>query len=65
MNQLLALLKKSLPVPMPTIRPSIWIPRRVSAVSNWMSAIEANASIQLSIQPRNGPTLGTIRLVKT
>ena len=64
-NQLLALAKKSLPVPIPMIRPCIWTPRRVSEVSNWMSAIAANASIQLSIQPRNGPIFGTIRLVNT
>ena len=64
-NQLLAPLKKSLPVPIPMIRPSIWIPRSVRTVSNWSNAIDANASIQLSSQPRNGPMRGTIRLVKT
>ena len=64
-NQVFALLKKSLPVPIPMIRPSIWRPRSVNTVSNWMSAIEAKARSQLSIQPRNGPIFGTIRLVKT
>ena len=64
-NQPVALLKKSLPVPIPMIFPSIWMPLRVRFVSNWRRAIEANASVQLSSQPRNGPILGTIRLVNT
>ena len=64
-NQLSAPVKKLLPVPMPMILPSIWIPRSVREVSNCRRAIEAKASIQLSSQPRNGPTLGMMRLVKT
>ena len=64
-NQLLAPLKKELPVPMPMIRPSIWTPRRVRTVSNWIRAIDAKTRVQLSSQPRSGPMRGTIRLVKT
>ena len=65
MNQLFAPEKKLLPVPIPMIRPVICRFRTTIGTSKAMIPSDANASVQLSSQPMNGPTRGTMRLVKT
>jgi hypothetical protein len=47
------------------IRPVTWTLRMKTGTSKAMIATDANARVQLSSQPTNGPIRGTIRDVKT